>query len=108
MIPRTIPNKADGTFDLNQLEDYIRPTNDPHQPYTGLIAVEDTHGNCGGKVLPVTFLAEVTIALLNTGRDYACSFTELDISDVLIFYFVLFRSSDLYIYCFIINVYTAA
>lgn len=59
--PRTIPNKPDGTFDLDVLEDGIRPKDDPHQPWTGLIVVENTHNYCGGRAIPMDFMAEVEI-----------------------------------------------
>lgn len=57
--PRTIPNKPDGTFDLDVLEDGIRPKDDPHQPWTGLIVVENTHNYCGGRAIPMDFMAEL-------------------------------------------------
>ncbi|KAK2181102.1 hypothetical protein NP493_410g00003 [Ridgeia piscesae] len=57
--PRTIPNLSDGTFDLEVVKDYIRPLDDSHQPFTGLICVENTHNVCGGTVLPLDFLAEL-------------------------------------------------
>jgi len=84
-MPMTIPNKDDGTFDLNQLAEYIRPTDDPHQPHTGLITVENTHCNCGGKVLPLKYLAEVTIAsfvvteLVQQVSDSECLFLSVSV-----------------------------
>jgi len=45
---KTIPNNSDGTFSLDALEESIRPTDDPHEPRTGLICVENTHNFCGG------------------------------------------------------------
>ena len=62
MHPRTLLNRRDGTFDLDELEGSIRPKNDPHQPWTALIAIENTHNNCGGKVLPLQFLQKVSVA----------------------------------------------
>lgn len=56
---RSIPNLDDATFDLVTLERSIRPNDDPHEPRTGLIVVENTHNSCGGKVLPLSFLAAV-------------------------------------------------
>ena len=66
MHPRTIPNLSDGTFDLEVVKDYIRPLDDSHQPFTGLICVENTHNVCGGTVLPLDFLAEVRTPILET------------------------------------------
>lgn len=45
----TIKNLPDGTFDLVQLEQDIRGE-DIHEPITMMIAVENTHNECGGKV----------------------------------------------------------
>lgn len=51
----TIKNNDDGTFDLGELESRIRGTT-IHEPVTSLVAVENTHNVCGGKVLPLKFL----------------------------------------------------
>lgn len=60
--PRAIPNKPDGTFDLDVLDESIRPKNNPHEPCTGLIVVENTHNYYGGKVIPIDFLAKVGLS----------------------------------------------
>ena len=44
----------DGTFDLEVLKDSIRPNDDPHEPRTGLIMIENTHNYCGGKVVSIS------------------------------------------------------
>ena len=49
----------DGTFDIDELETCIRPLDDPHHPLTGLIALENTHNYCGGKVVTSEFLSKV-------------------------------------------------
>ena len=54
--PRTVANLPDGTFDLDIIDDYIRPTDDPHQPWTQLVCVENTHNFCGGKAIPISFM----------------------------------------------------
>ncbi|CAH0578977.1 unnamed protein product [Chrysodeixis includens] len=54
----TLTNKPDGTFDLEELESRIRGT-DVHEPVTNLVAVENTHNVCGGKVLPLKFLDDL-------------------------------------------------
>jgi threonine aldolase len=36
---------ADGTFDLDELEAAFRDPADPHQPITGLVAIENTHAH---------------------------------------------------------------
>jgi threonine aldolase len=45
-----LPNQADGTLDLAQIEGAIRPDN-IHAPRTRLICLENTHNRCGGAVL---------------------------------------------------------
>ena len=56
--PRTIPNRPDGTMDLNRVGDSIR-ADDPHFPRTRLIAVENTHNRCSGNPLPPAYLKDV-------------------------------------------------
>ncbi|XP_045448450.1 probable low-specificity L-threonine aldolase 2 [Melitaea cinxia] len=51
----TIQNKPDGTFDLKELESRIRGSN-IHEPITSLVAIENTHNYCGGKVLPLEWI----------------------------------------------------
>ena len=47
---QTLPNDERGALDPEEVERAIRP-DDPHDPPTGLIAVENTHTYCGGSVL---------------------------------------------------------
>jgi threonine aldolase len=56
---RTIPNLPNGTFDLHNLKTLIRD-DDVHEPITKLICVENTHNACGGKVLSLDFLDELS------------------------------------------------
>lgn len=42
-----IPNQLDGSLALEDIENNIR-SDDPHQPVTRLIALENTHNRCGG------------------------------------------------------------
>ena len=51
----TIPNLEDGTMDIQNIHEAIRD-DDIHEPNTSLIAIENTHNACGGKVLPLDFL----------------------------------------------------
>jgi len=46
--PHTLSNEPDGTLDLGAIERAIRNPNDPHQPPTRLICLENTHNRCGG------------------------------------------------------------
>ena len=52
---RTVPNRADGTLDLAQVESLIRGDNE-HFPVSRLICLENTHNRCGGAVLPVAYM----------------------------------------------------
>lgn len=56
--PRPLPNHADGTIDLNQIEEAIRVDNE-HYPVTRLIALENTHNRCGGAVLTPEYVDRV-------------------------------------------------
>lgn len=49
-----IPNQPDGTLLLNDLRAAIR-SDDPHQPITRLIVLENTHNRCGGVALTVAY-----------------------------------------------------
>lgn len=50
--PRPLPNRPDGSIDLDLIEAAIRP-NDVHAPRTRLLALENTHNRCSGAVLPL-------------------------------------------------------
>ena len=52
---RTIPNKRDGTMSIDAVEAAIRSDN-VHFPVTELIAIENTHNYCGGRVLPAGYM----------------------------------------------------
>jgi threonine aldolase len=57
---RSIKNLSDGTMDINDINFAIRE-DDIHEPITKLICIENTHNACGGKVLPDSFLNELSI-----------------------------------------------
>lgn len=56
--PHTIPNQADGTLRLEDIENAIRP-DDAHFPPTRLITLENTHNRCGGSPLTVEYTQQV-------------------------------------------------
>jgi threonine aldolase len=56
--PRPVPNRPDGTIDLAVIEAAIRP-DDEHAPITRMVALENTHNRCGGRVLPVAYMDAV-------------------------------------------------
>ena len=63
--PHTIPNQPDGTLALDDIREAIRPQ-DPHQPYTRLVTLENTHNRCNGAALTV----EYTQAVADLAREY--------------------------------------
>ncbi|GAB6904843.1 low-specificity L-threonine aldolase [Desulfosarcina cetonica] len=56
--PRTLPNAADGTIDLEKIAAAIRP-DDVHFPHSRLIILENTHNRCDGTPLTVDYTAAV-------------------------------------------------
>ena len=52
--PQTVPTRADGSLDLNEVESLVKPE-DPHFPRTRLLALENT---ITGRVLPRDYMAK--------------------------------------------------
>ena len=52
-------NQPDGTMDIQQIKEKIRPLDDDHQPWTRAICIENTHNRCGGKVLSLDYMRQV-------------------------------------------------
>jgi threonine aldolase len=61
-----VPNQPDGTLDLNDILAAIRP-DDPHQPVTRLISLENTHNRCGGVALSVEYTRAVGVLARQRG-----------------------------------------
>jgi len=53
-----LPNQPDGSIALEDIEGAIR-ADDPHQPITRLIALENTHNRCGGTVQSAAYTRQV-------------------------------------------------
>jgi threonine aldolase len=53
-----LPNQPDGSIALNDIEGAIR-ADDPHQPITRLIALENTHNRCGGTAQSAEYTRQV-------------------------------------------------
>lgn len=53
-----LPNQPDGSLALQDIEGAIR-YDDPHQPVTRLIALENTHNRCGGTFQSVEYTHQV-------------------------------------------------
>lgn len=59
---REVKNLSDGTLDMTELREKIRPSNPhDHESYTSLVCIENTQNYCGGTVLPLKWLDEVKI-----------------------------------------------
>jgi threonine aldolase len=56
---RQMRENADGTFDLDALEEAFRDPSDPHQPITGLVAIENTHAHSMGQPLSLGYTQTV-------------------------------------------------
>ena len=56
--PRTLPNNADGTIDVEKIEAAIRPDDD-HFPASRLVILENTHNRCSGTPLTAAYTAAV-------------------------------------------------
>lgn len=56
--PHTLPVQPDGTLQLDQIRDAIRPDN-VHMPPTRLIALENTQGTVGGIPVPKSYIDAV-------------------------------------------------
>ena len=56
--PHPVPNQPDGTLRLEDIERAIRSDN-VHFPRSRLICLENTHNQCGGRVLRPGYMAEV-------------------------------------------------
>jgi threonine aldolase len=55
VFPNTVPNQADGSMRLEDIEAAIRP-DDIHDPITKMVILENTHNRCGGTVLGLDYM----------------------------------------------------
>jgi threonine aldolase len=56
---RALKDRPDGTLDLAELDDAFRDPNDPHEPLSGLITLENTHAHSMGRPLSPVYEEEV-------------------------------------------------
>jgi threonine aldolase len=56
---RALREHADGTLDPDEIRESFRDADDPHQPITGLLIIENTHAHTMGRPLSVAYTAEV-------------------------------------------------
>nr|XP_019561917.2 LOW QUALITY PROTEIN: probable low-specificity L-threonine aldolase 2 [Aedes albopictus] len=59
VLLNNIKNKPDGTFCLEELQNKFRGF-DVHEPNTELVLIENTHNMCGGKVLPLQWMEDLS------------------------------------------------
>ncbi len=52
---RSLPEDADGTIDPAAIDAAFRDPDDPHEPITGLVALENTHAHSMGRPLTVAY-----------------------------------------------------
>jgi threonine aldolase len=58
---RALVDQPDGTLDLAALDAAFRDPNDPHEPLSGLITLENTHAHSMGRPLTPTYEEEVAL-----------------------------------------------
>jgi threonine aldolase len=56
---RQMRENPDGTFDLDELREAFRDPADPHEPITGLVAIENTHAHSMGQPLSLGYTRTV-------------------------------------------------
>lgn len=56
---RQLRDRADGTLDLDELDEAFRNPDDIHEPPTGLVVIEDAHSHSMNQPLPPSYLAAV-------------------------------------------------
>ena len=57
---RTLPDRPDGTLDPAAIEAAFRNPDDPHEPLSGLITLENAHAHSMGQVLPPAYVREIS------------------------------------------------
>ncbi len=58
VMPHTLPNQADGTLLLEDIQSAVRG-DDPHFPVSKLVILENTHNRCGGVPLTTEYTRKV-------------------------------------------------
>lgn len=58
IFANTLPNQADGSLLIEEIESAIRP-DDIHDPITRMVILENTHNRCGGTVLTEDYTRKV-------------------------------------------------
>lgn len=56
---KQMPERPDGTWDLDELNDSFRDPRDLHEPISGLVAIENTHAHSMGRPLSLDYTRKV-------------------------------------------------
>jgi threonine aldolase len=64
---RSLPNKTDGTFSLDDFDANVRDASNIHYAQTRVVCVENTHNVCGGRILPLEWLADLRARATRAG-----------------------------------------
>jgi len=56
---RSLEDRPDGTMDLTAIEGAFRDPNDPHEPISGLVTIENTHAHSMGQPLTPAYTRQV-------------------------------------------------
>lgn len=59
LVYHTVPTNPHGDLPLERLAAAIRPRDNPHYAWPGVICLENTHNRCGGTVLGLEYIAQV-------------------------------------------------
>ena len=78
MHPWVVPEDRYGMFDLSVVEKLIRSRNVANVRRVAVIALENTHNVCGGKVLPLEYLKRVFTFLYDVIRVYGVTVPDCD------------------------------
>ena len=65
--PHTLPNRDDGTLDLERMRLALRNPDDSHAPRTRMIVLENTHNRCGGIALTANYCDQVAALARRNG-----------------------------------------
>lgn len=65
--PHTLPNREDGTLELDRVRLALRDPGDSHAPRTKMIVLENTHNRCGGIALTADYCDQVAALARRNG-----------------------------------------
>jgi len=70
IFPRAVNTLSDATLPLSTIKEYIRGS-DIHHPVTRMVALENTHNWCGGKVVDTTYVDSLGEYLKTFSRSHS-------------------------------------